>query len=367
MRIVVTGGGTGGHIYPALSIIKRMKERHPAAEVLYIGTERGLERELAPRSGVSCVFLRVEGLQRRLSARAFRTVFLAGTSFLSARRVLKKFRPDVVIGTGGYVVLPVLLAARTLGVPSAVLELDAFAGLSNRLSGRFVNTVLLGMEAGKSFFQKAPRVVVTGNPRATEVLSIGEDEIARVCGSLGLDRSRPIVTILGGSRGARPINDAVFELIRKPRAHREQIVWITGQIHYESICQQLATTSVQKDIFILPYMDEMPALLSATTVLVSRAGATILAELTALGIPAILIPSPYVTHHHQDYNAQALAAQGAAVVLAEASLAQGALEAQLDALLASPIRLESMHKASQRMGKPDALARIADEIERLLA
>ncbi|OAG94189.1 undecaprenyldiphospho-muramoylpentapeptide beta-N-acetylglucosaminyltransferase [Ferroacidibacillus organovorans] len=367
MRIVVTGGGTGGHIYPAFSIIKRMKERHPSAEVLYIGTERGLERELAPKSGVPCAFLRVEGLQRRVSARAFKTMFLAGTSFFSARRILKRFRPDVVIGTGGYVVLPVLLAARTLGVPSAVLELDAFAGLSNRLSGRFVNTVLLGMEAGKAFFQKAPRVVVTGNPRATEVLAVCEDEIARVCRTLGLDRSRPIVTILGGSRGARPINDAVFELLEKPRAHREQIVWITGQVHYEAICQRRSTMPVQKDVFILPYMDEMPALLSATTVLISRAGATILAELTALGVPAILIPSPYVTHHHQDYNAQALEAQGAAVVLSEASLAQGMLATQLSALLANPIRLEGMHKASQRMGKPDALTRIADEIERLLA
>ena len=357
MRIVVTGGGTGGHIYPALAIARYAKDKI-GAEVLYIGTARGLERELVPRGGVECRFLEVEGLQRKFSARAFRTAWLAMTATLSARKALKAFRPDVVIGTGGYVVAPVIFAAYSLGIRSAIMEMDALAGLANRMVSRFTDVVMLAMSAGAASFPHARQLVVTGNPRATEAVSgakAGRDVVRK---DLRLNHL-PVVTIVSGSRGARPINEAVQAWLQISDLIEFQVVWITGEVHFADIKSSLRLSEQQQSrVRVLPYYHEMPSLIATSTLLVSRAGATILAELTALGVPAILIPSPYVTHRHQDNNAQALVDGGAAVMIAEQELGADRLAQEVQALIRQPVQLDLMRKASKKLGKPDALERI---------
>jgi UDP-N-acetylglucosamine--N-acetylmuramyl-(pentapeptide) pyrophosphoryl-undecaprenol N-acetylglucosamine transferase len=364
MRIVVSGGGTGGHIYPALAIA-RYAQTTMNAQVLYIGTTRGLERELVPRTGVDCRFIEVEGLRRKLSVRAFKTAWLAMTATFSARKELKAFRPDVVVGTGGYVVAPVILAAYSLGIPSAIMEMDAKAGLANRMVSRFADLVMLAMSAGASSFPHAKHLVVTGNPRATEAVSGLKEHNGNIRGELKLNHL-PIITIVSGSRGAKPINQAVQDWLQKANLKDFQVVWITGEVHFEAIQSELQLTENQQtNVRLLSYYHDMPALLSISTLLISRAGATILSELTALGIPAILIPSPYVTHRHQDHNAQALVNEGAALLLPEEELHSDRLRQEVEAMIHNPFRLEMMKKSSKKLGRPDALNSIAAELIKL--
>ncbi len=366
MRVVLTGGGTGGHIYPALAIARMLRENHPDVQLLYIGTKKGLERELVPREQIPFAFIEVEGLRRTLSLRALKTAWMALTSIVTASRILARFRPDVVIGTGGYVVVPVIAAAHLRGMKTGILELDAHAGLANRLVYRFADTVMLGMENKANTFAKAKHVVLTGNPRASEVASLPIDAKKLCQDELGLKHDVPIVTIVSGSRGASPINQTVMAWLEGKSTLPYQVVWITGQVHYDHIMEQFGTDRLCGGMVkVVSFYHAMPALLSITSVLVSRAGATTLAEVTALGVPAILIPSPYVTHHHQDSNASVLVEKEAAVILAEQDLTPKSLEKQIDGLIKNPFRLEAMAKASRSLGKTDALQRIDREISRL--
>ncbi len=364
MRIVVSGGGTGGHIYPALAIARYAKE-YLGAEVLYIGTTQGLERDLAPRTGISCRFIVVEGLQRKLSVRAFKTAWLALTAVLAARKELKAFRADVVVGTGGYVVAPVVFAAYSLGIRSAIMEMDALAGLANRMVSRFADVVMLGMAAGAASFPHAKRIEVTGNPRASEAVLAAKSSREAVRAALHLQHL-PIVTIVSGSRGAKPINEAVLAWLQTSDLIGFQVVWITGDAHYENIQAALNTIRQPTRVCVLPYFHEMPALIALSALLVSRAGATILAELTALGVPAVLIPSPYVTHRHQDVNAAALTDEGAAVLIPEAELDANRLAHEVEGVLRRPVQLDAMKQASRRLGKPEALENIAAVLRELI-
>lgn len=359
MRLVVTGGGTGGHIYPALAIARYAKTR-VNAEALYIGTVRGLEHELAPRTGISCRFIEVEGLRRKASLRAVKTVWLAVTAVFAARKELKAFRPTLVVGTGGYVVAPVIMAAYSLGIPTAILEMDARAGLANRMVSRIVDVVMLAMAPGAKSFPNAKHVVVTGNPRASEAIASARAGKEVIRQELGLTK-RPIVTIVSGSRGASPINEAVIAWLGQSDFTDYQVVWVTGQTHFEQVQSRLRQFDRSLDhVQILPYFHEMPALLSLSTLAISRAGATILAELTALGVPSVLIPSPYVTHRHQDDNAQTLVDAGAAILLPEEDLNAMTLQEKVEGLLRNPFRLESMKKSSLALGHPDALDKVMD-------
>ena len=361
MRVIVTGGGTGGHIYPALAIARGLMQRDPRAEILYVGTRRGLEKDIVTREGLAFRAVEVEGLQRRLSFAALRTVWLAVSGVWAARRIVREFRPDIVVGTGGYVVAPVVFGAYTARVKTAILEMDARAGLSNRLAARVADVVMLGMEDVTGAFSRARRVVMTGNPRATEAVRVTAARKQATGAELRLPRSGFVITVFGGSRGASPLNKAVLEWLRAAPHPGAHVVWVTGQPHYERIQEELGEAA---NVTLVPFYHDMPALLTLTSLLVSRAGATTLAEITALGVPAILVPSPYVTHRHQDDNAAVLAKAGAAAVLPEERLDGAALGREVDRLLGNVFRLEEMAAASRRLGHPDALSRILAEIDR---
>ncbi len=363
MRVIVTGGGTGGHIYPALAIARGLMQRDPRAEVLYVGTKRGLEKDIVAREGLPFRAVEVEGLQRRISLSALRTAWLAVSGVWAARRIVREFRPDIVVGTGGYVVAPVVFGAYTAHVKTAILEMDARAGLANRLAARVVDVVMLGMEDATGAFSRVRRVVTTGNPRATEVTRVTAERKEAAAAELNLPDRGFVVTIFGGSRGASPLNQAVLEWLRVSPRVGTHVVWITGQVHYEQMSEALGDTS---GVTVTPFFHDMPALLTRTSLLISRAGATTLAEITALGVPAILIPSPYVTHRHQDDNAAVLKNAGAAVVLDEEQLDGEALRKEVDSLLGNRFRLEEMAGASRRLGHPEALSRILAEIDRMV-
>lgn len=361
MRVIVTGGGTGGHIYPALAIARGLMQRDPRTEVLYVGTKRGLEKDIVTREGLAFRAVEVEGLQRKISLAALRTAWLAVSGVWAARRIVREFRPDIVVGTGGYVVAPVMFGAYTARVKTAIVEMDARAGLANRLAARVVDVVMLGMTDATGAFSRVRRVVTTGNPRATEVVHVTDARKKAAGSDLRLPSGGFVITVFGGSRGASPLNRAVLEWLRVEPRVRAHVVWITGQVHFEQVKEALGDAS---GVTLTPFYHDMPALLTRTTLLISRAGATTLAEITALGVPAILVPSPYVTHRHQDDNAAVLANAGAAVVLPEERLDGAALHREVKSLLGNLFRLEEMAAASRRLGHPDALSRILAEIDR---
>ncbi|UFJ41924.1 undecaprenyldiphospho-muramoylpentapeptide beta-N-acetylglucosaminyltransferase [Brevibacillus humidisoli] len=356
MRVVLTGGGTGGHIYPALAIAGELKRLEPEASFLYVGTNKGLESSLVPRQGIPFEAIDISGFKRKLTFENARTIWRFLRAVSRSKQILREYRPDLVVGTGGYVCGPVVYAASRLGIPTLIHEQNVVPGLTNRFLARFASKIAVSFEESLAYFPKQ-KTVFTGNPRATEVIH-GDAEAARR--SLSIPTDKKIILLVGGSRGARAINEATLVLSEAMSEFTDcHFVYVTGEVHYETIKATLHERSGSPDnLTLLPYVHNMPDLLAATYVSVNRAGASTLAELTALGIPSILIPSPYVTNNHQEKNARGLERAGAAVVLLEKELSGATLKQALASILGDQDKWSQMHDQSRKIGKPDAARQI---------
>ncbi|MCT4785503.1 undecaprenyldiphospho-muramoylpentapeptide beta-N-acetylglucosaminyltransferase [Exiguobacterium aestuarii] len=357
MKIMISGGGTGGHIYPALALIETLQKRHPDLQVQYVGTENGLEADLVPRTGVPFKSIQIAGLKRSLSLENLKTAYW----FLKAVRSLKKdmaaFKPDVVIGTGGFVSGPVVYTAQQLGIPTILHEQNSIPGLTNKFLSKKADRVALSFKGSDVHFPDA-NVRLIGNPRGSEVLQTKVD-VAAVREQYKLDE-RPIVLIYGGSRGAEAINRAVIEAIPALSDLPINVLYVTGKVHYESVTKEAPTS---ENVHIHPYVYDMPSLLACTSLVISRAGASTISELTALGLPSVLIPSPYVTADHQTKNASALVENGAALLVKEESLTGETLVEAIRQVLG---RQEEMANASRALGFPDASDALADLVEEVI-
>jgi UDP-N-acetylglucosamine--N-acetylmuramyl-(pentapeptide) pyrophosphoryl-undecaprenol N-acetylglucosamine transferase len=369
MKVLLAGGGTGGHIYPALSIAEAIKRRVPAVEFIFVGTEHGLEASLVPRSGYKLETISLYGFQRRLSWRNCKNMVLLAGSMLAVQHILKRFQPDVVIGTGGYVCGPVLLMAAWAGIPTLVQEQNAFPGVTNRILGRFVDMVAVGYAAAAAKFSgHKARVVVSGNPVRQDLLP---KDRAAALQFFGFQPEVPTILVTGGSQGARSINQAALTLHRRMAGRTDvQLLHVTGQADYDEVKkvltnEGLAVDDPAKGRLVLPYLHEMPLALAMTDLAISRAGAIGLAELMLLGIPSVLVPYPHASENHQEINARALESQGAAVVVKDAELSGDLLYETVTALLADQERLQKMAAAAAGMGHPnsaDELAHLAVEL-----
>ncbi|WP_017727209.1 undecaprenyldiphospho-muramoylpentapeptide beta-N-acetylglucosaminyltransferase [Halalkalibacterium ligniniphilum] len=354
MKVVVSGGGTGGHIYPALALIKKMKKNNPDVEVLYIGTERGLEHDLVPRENIEFETIHITGFRRKLSIENAKTIFRFMKGVAKTKKLLRSFQPDIVIGTGGYVCGPVVYAAAKLNIPTVIHEQNSVPGLTNKFLSRYVDKVAICFKEAEAFFPKN-KVVFTGNPRASEVVGVDREEGRR---ALRLDKDRKTVLIVGGSRGAKPINDAFLETLEDVSKRSYQFIYVTGNVHYDTVMDKVKKHGSPENVTILPFVHNMPEVLAAVDLIVCRAGATTLAEITALGLPSILIPSPYVTNNHQEKNARALSSNQAAVVRLESELTGQRLLSDIDEILIDEKKWEAMREASKKLGVPDAAKRL---------
>lgn len=362
MKIVVSGGGTGGHIYPALALIREIQKENKNAEFLYIGTKNGLESTIVPREKIPFKSIHITGFKRKLSLDNIKTVlrFLKGVS--DSKKMLKEFKPDIVIGTGGYVCGPVVYAAAKLNIPTIVHEQNSVPGLTNKFLSRYVNKVAICFEDAKEYFPKE-KVVFTGNPRASEVN--GKDGI-RGRLSAGLSTTMPAVLIFGGSRGARPINDAVVKSLSEFGEKPYQVLYVTGDVHFKDVQNEVELVGNPKNVVIKPFIHNMPEVLSGIDLVVSRAGATTLAEITSLGIPSILVPSPYVTNNHQEKNARSLSDHGAAELLLEKDLNNKSLIQQIDKILLDTEYLQNMKAKAKKLGVPDSAERLYKLMKQLV-
>lgn len=360
MKVILSGGGTGGHIYPALTIAEQIKKLEPAAEIIFVGTEAGLEKDIIPRYGYPLKFIDVAGFKRSLSLDTVRSGFKLFTGLYDAYQIIAQEKPDLVIGTGGYVCGPIVFLAALQGIPTCIQEQNAMPGITNKILSRVVKKVFLGYKEAEKYFPAKDILEYTGNPIRTEILDRERQESYK---ALGLDPEKKTILVSGGSRGARSINNALVEVeLALSGRHDVQVLHATGAVNYQGHMEKLAAGgSVEKNIHVHPYLHNMPEALAIADVAIFRAGAIGLAELMAKGIPSLLVPYPYATANHQEFNARAVEAEGAAKVILDKELnGEKALEV-IEQLLLKGEELQAMHKAALGLGKPQAARTIAEK------
>lgn len=363
MRIILTGGGTGGHIYPALAFIKYIKEAEPNSEILYVGTERGLESKIVPAAGIAFKTVDVQGFKRSLSLDNFRTIAKFLTSTQAAKKIIKDFKPDVVVGTGGYVAGPVLYAAETLHIPTLIHEQNSIPGITNKFLSKRVTKIAVAFEAAKAYFP-AEKTVFAGNPRAQEVAHLQATDILTT--EYGLQKGKKTVVIFGGSRGAMTINEAFKKALPLFEKEDFQVVYASGQIYYDEDQAIFDAYKESKNIAIRPYISNMLDVFAASDLVLCRAGATTIAEVTALGLPTIFVPSPNVTADHQTKNAQALVDIHAAKMIRDTELTGDLMVSTIRDIFADEENYQTMSDNSRKAGVPDASDRLYQLVKEIM-
>ena len=363
MKVIISGGGTGGHIYPALAIAEGLKKSYKNIDILYIGTEDSLEAELVPKSGFEFKTIRVKSLPRKINMKLFISVKELLIGINDSKRIIKEFKPDLVIGTGGYVSGPIVYAAKKKNVPAIIHEQNAYPGITNKILSRYVDRVLVTFEDSKKYFKYPDKIVNTGNPIREEIFNADKNKAYK---NLGIKKDKPIVLCFGGSGGQKSLNDSFYKIIRENNIDF-QLIHVTGKNHYEKFMKQLKDegVSISKDTKILPYLHNMPEALNITDLIVTSAGAISLSEISAVGIPAILIPKSYTAENHQEYNARSFEKKGAAVVMLEKELKWDRLLSEISRLLKNREELNKMSNNSKKMGKYDSTRLIIKEIDKL--
>jgi len=361
-RLIITGGGTGGHIFPALAIANEFKNRHADAEILFVGAKGRMEMTRVPEAGYKIIGLWISGLQRKLSLSNLLFPFKLISSYFKARGIVNRFKPDVVIGTGGYASGPILLAATSKKVPSLVQEQNSYAGLTNKQLGEKVQKVCVAYPEMEKYFPKN-KIVFTGNPVRKDILDL-DSKREKAHEHFGLSSKERTLLILGGSLGARTINESVLADIDKLIDSQVQVIWQTGKFYFESVKAQIQNKDLRR-IRVHDFLKQMDLAYAASDVVISRAGALSISEICLAKKPCILVPSPNVAEDHQTKNAMTLVKEGAAQMIkdrdAKASLVSESLKLIYDQQLCNSLR-ENIN----RLGKPRAAEDIVDEIEKLI-
>ena len=367
MKLLAAGGGTSGHINPGLAIVREFKRRYPETEVLFIGTEGHAEADLVPRAGFDIEFIEISGLSRRKNFASLKHNLQTAVKYVKARnrvrRIIKEFKPDIVLGTGGYVSAPVLKEAAKMGVKTLIHEQNAYAGVATKMLAPCVDRVYLSFPLAKPIKCDPAKTCVVGNPVNPDFLGIDR---AGARAELGIPEDVPFVLSYGGSLGARKINDA-FAVMAEISAQEGLILHYHGAARdYDYLTEKMGDTAKADNIKLFKYIYNMPTVMAAADLLIARSGAMTLTEIAALGRASILIPSPNVTENHQYYNAKGYSDVGAAVLLEEKDLSGEGLYDTVKELISDRARIRRMEKAALTLAHTDAAAKICDGMEELL-
>jgi len=364
MRAVITGGGTGGHIYPALAIADELKKR--GWEIIYLGSNERMEAQIVPEHGYQFKGLTVKPLPRKLSIKLFSSLFYNFYAFLKALFIIHNFRADIVIGTGGFAAGPTVLAGVLLNKKTVIHEQNAYPGITNKLLARFVDLIMLNFaEAEKHLSLKSEdKIYVTGNPVRREIV---EADSEKAYSELDLKRELKTILITGGSQGAEIINSNLIDLYKYAVENKDvQIVHLTGRKNYNSVIQRLQKENIDSNspyIKIIDYLNEMEYALHTADLIISRAGATALSEIAVCGIPSILVPFAESAENHQLYNAESLASRGAALIIEESELSSQKLLKEVKDLISDKEKLEKMSAAAEKKAEFNSLDKIIELIE----
>jgi len=364
LRAIISGGGTGGHIFPAIAIANALKKREPGTQILFVGANGRMEMEKVPQAGYEIKGLNIAGFQRGSVIKNLSLPFKLVGSLLSAYNIVKSFKPDVAIGVGGYASGPLLRAASFAGVPTVIQEQNSFAGVTNKLLAKGAKVICTAYDGMEKVFPKE-KIVLTGNPVRREIVEMqaaGGDR-AEAYKYFGLSPDCKTILIIGGSLGARTLNESVEATINRIKDSEVQIIWQTGKIYFDH-CKTVGAGI--SNLKTLQFIDRMDLAYACADVIISRAGALSISELQLVGKPVILVPSPNVTDDHQTHNAMALVNKGAAIMIKDSEAKLNLTGAAFD-LLQNEEQQKQLSKNIGKMGIPDAAERIVDEILKVVA
>lgn len=366
MRILFTGGGTAGHINPAVAMANYIKEKEPQTEILFVGTEEGMEKTLVPKSGYDIEFIRVHGFKRSLSLKNIKNLFEIASSVAKTKRIIRKFRPDVAVGTGGYVTGPVIMAAAQMKIPTLIHEANAYPGVTIRLLAAKATVVALAMPDAQKYLNGVRELEVTGNPLRPELFKTNREEARK---KLGFDE-RPVILIFGGSLGASHFNEQVIKWIGSLKnSEKYQILMSTGKNNqYDFVKKMLREQGIdlktQKNVRVSEYIYDMATALNGCDLIIGRSGSSV-CEMTALGKPSILIPSPNVAGNHQEFNARFIEKNGAATVILEKDLNGESLGLAVDEILENRDTYLKMSENAGKVAVTDGTERLYKIIKRI--
>ena len=370
IRAIISGGGTGGHIFPALSIADKLMELNPETEILFVGADGRMEMEKVPAAGYRIVGLPVAGLQRKLTLSNFALPFKVLKSIRMAKKLIREFKPDIAIGVGGYASAPLLWAAGRMGVPTLIQEQNGFAGLTNKILGKKAKSICVAYEGMERFFP-ADRIILSGNPIRKEIVAADEAMVKEAIEFYGLDSHKKHIFIVGGSLGSATLNNAMKKWIQDgcPGGEGIEVIWQCGKYYKPSVDEFMAkakeTGLKTEGIQYSDFIKRMDLAYAASDVIITRSGASSVSELCAAHKAAIFVPSPNVTEDHQTHNAMALVRKDAGMIVKD-SEASEKLMSTACALVADPEKIALMEKNIAALAKTDAAMTIAEEVYRII-
>ena len=354
MRIILSGGGTGGHVYPAIAIANKIKESNPEAEILFVGTKNGIESEIVPKYGYPMEYIEVKGFKRKIDFDNVKRLWMFIKSLRDSKKIIKKFKPDLVIGTGGYVSGSIVLKASQMKIKTCIHEQNSFPGITNKMLSKNVDLVMTSFEdSHKRFPDKAKnKLKLTGNPVRTEILNADRNECRK---ELQIPDGKKMVLVSGGSGGSEEINDSLATAL--PKLIKEDVAFTiaTGKSYYDDFMKKYSGLELKPYQRIVKYLDKMPENLASADLCIGSAGAISMAEMTAVGIAAIIVPKAYTAENHQEYNAKSLEKIGGGVCITEKELSPESMDRAIFDLLNDDEKLKNMSIASKKFGKRDAI------------
>lgn len=357
-RFILSGGGTGGHIYPAIAIANELKKRHPEAEFLFVGAKDRMEMEKVPQAGYKIEGLWISGLQRKLTLKNMMFPFKLISSLFKAGKIVSKFKPHAVIGTGGFASGPLLKMASGRGIPCVLQEQNSYAGITNKLLKNKVAKICVAYDGMEAFFP-SDKIVKTGNPVRGDLVAMGDDKKAAL-DFFGLNVAKPTLLVLGGSLGARRINQLIEQKLDYFKGHGMQLVWQCGKLYFEEYKKHNS-----EGVKVLDFLNRMDYAYTASDFIISRAGASSVSELCIVGKPVLFVPSPNVAEDHQTKNAMALVQENAAVMIKEKDL-DNDFEKVFSNVFQSKVKQQQLAENIKALALPNATVAIVDEIEKLL-
>lgn len=369
MKVIMAAAGTAGHINPALAIANKIKKENPSAEITFIGTERGLEQDLVPRAGYPLRTIDAYGLSKKLSLDNLKKMIKTLKGIFEARKIVKEIKPDLIIGTGGYICGAVILAGHKYKIPTMLHESNAFPGKAVKMLAPKTDVIMVSFKDALARITNAKKVVLTGTPTRDIKQNMTLDEKIKEIEKYSLNPAKPTVLVFGGSQGAKAINDAIIDLAEKKLNKKYQILLVSGPKQYEIVKEEFKKKNLDIDniygIKVVPYIYDMVEIMNSADILVCRSGATTITEIAKLGKPSILIPLPNVSHDHQQYNAEVLENVGSAFIIKNNELTAEDLNGKIEQMLDKNL-LETMGNNARKASIDNVEDRIYDEIKKVL-
>ena len=370
MKVIIAATQSGGHINPGIAIANKIKKENSNAEIIFIGTKRGLENDLVPRAGYKLKTIEAYGIVRKFTIDNIKKMFKTLKGYGEAKKILKQERPDIVIGTGGFICGPVLLAASKQKIPTLLHESNAFPGVTVKLLAKKVDTILISFEDARKRIHNAKNIVLTGTPTKFKDIKFSENEKEEFLKENNLVQNKTLILVFGGSQGARPINNAIEEIIENNLNKNYQILWSVGQSQYDIIKQNLEKKNINIDnitnVKVIPYIYDMQKAMLTADLIVCRSGAMTITEVSICGKPAIFVPLSFAAENHQEFNAKVLANEGAAKIIHDNEINGNSLNNMIEEMIKDKEKLKQMGNNAKKIVMENVEDKIYEEIKKLL-